>query len=124
MIAAMDTSIIIVLVVVATLELALVIWALVDLVSRPRTSLLPRWAWAVIVLLLNLIGPLLYLAIGRASPEVVDDRRLPGVSSDDPAIADVTHAGGDDAQTGDQTAGLSRTARAIGAVYGRRPPGE
>ena len=47
------------------IELTLVIIALVDLIRRQEVKYLPKWGWALIILLINLIGPILYLIIGR-----------------------------------------------------------
>ena len=49
---------------VILLELALVAVALVDLVRRERTRG-PKWAWALVILFVNLVGPILYLLLGR-----------------------------------------------------------
>jgi hypothetical protein len=38
--------------------------ALVDLVRRERTRG-PKWVWAVVIVLVNLIGPVVYLFFGR-----------------------------------------------------------
>jgi hypothetical protein len=47
------------------LQLAVQIWALVDLVRRERVAKLPKWLWAVLIVLLNLLGPILYFLLGR-----------------------------------------------------------
>lgn len=47
------------------IELALLFIALVDLIRRDQVRYLPKWAWAVIILLLNFLGPIAYLLIGR-----------------------------------------------------------
>jgi hypothetical protein len=47
------------------IQLILVIVALVDLVRREKTRYLPKWLWAVIIILGELIGPIVYLIIGR-----------------------------------------------------------
>ncbi len=48
---------------------ALMIWALVDLVRRPTSewdaSGQDRLVWALIVVFVGLIGPILYLTVGR-----------------------------------------------------------
>ncbi|NOZ51476.1 MAG: PLDc_N domain-containing protein [Chloroflexi bacterium] len=49
---------------IVLLELALVVFALVDLRRRPNTKG-PKWAWALVILFVNLIGPILYLLFGR-----------------------------------------------------------
>jgi|GEM_PF-281575 len=50
---------------VIVLQFALAIWALVDLVRRDNVRYLPKVAWAVIVLFVNIVGPIVYLAFGR-----------------------------------------------------------
>ncbi len=49
---------------VILIELALLIIALVDLIRRPQTRG-PKWAWALVIILINLIGPIIYLVFGR-----------------------------------------------------------
>ncbi|MFP3514357.1 PLD nuclease N-terminal domain-containing protein [Peribacillus sp. SIMBA_075] len=44
--------------------MALMIFALVDLIRNPNPNG-PKWMWAAIIVLLNLIGPILYFVIGR-----------------------------------------------------------
>ncbi|NIV35920.1 MAG: transcriptional regulator [Anaerolineae bacterium] len=46
------------------LQVALMVVALVDLVRRERTRG-PKWAWALVIVFLNLIGPVVYLLLGR-----------------------------------------------------------
>jgi hypothetical protein len=47
------------------LQLILMIVALVDLIHREKTRYLPKWAWAIVIVLGELIGPAVYLIIGR-----------------------------------------------------------
>ncbi|MEJ2208032.1 MAG: PLD nuclease N-terminal domain-containing protein [Anaerolineae bacterium] len=46
------------------LQLALMAFALVDLVRRERTRG-PKWAWAIVIVLGELLGPVVYLLLGR-----------------------------------------------------------
>jgi hypothetical protein len=46
------------------LELALVIFALIDLVRRERTKG-PKWVWALVILFITTFGPIIYLIFGR-----------------------------------------------------------
>jgi hypothetical protein len=50
---------------VVLLQLTLMIIALVDLIRREKTRLLPKWAWAIVIILGELIGPIVYLIFGR-----------------------------------------------------------
>jgi predicted ABC-type exoprotein transport system permease subunit len=47
------------------IEIALLAIALIDLVRREQVKHFPKWAWAVIIILLNFIGPIAYLILGR-----------------------------------------------------------
>jgi len=46
------------------IELGLMIWALIDLTKQPTTRG-PKWMWALIIILVNFIGPIIYFIIGR-----------------------------------------------------------
>jgi len=46
------------------LQLALIIVALIDLARRERTRG-PKWAWVLIIVLINFIGPIVYFILGR-----------------------------------------------------------
>jgi hypothetical protein len=46
------------------IQLALLILGLVDLVRRERTRG-PKWAWALVIVLISMIGPILYFLFGR-----------------------------------------------------------
>lgn len=49
---------------VVAIQLGLVIVALWDLVKRPKTRG-PKWMWVLVILFFNLIGPIIYLVLGR-----------------------------------------------------------
>lgn len=66
-----------VIVVLGALQLGLLVWALIDIVRRPQTSALPRWAWVIVVLVFGTLGPIVYLMIGRRPPLVAQDWRGP-----------------------------------------------
>lgn len=46
------------------LQLGLMVFCLVDLARRERTKG-PKWLWAVIIIFGELIGPIVYLLLGR-----------------------------------------------------------
>ncbi len=52
------------LVPILVLELGLAIFALRDL-SRRESLNGPKWMWVVVILLVQLVGPILYFTIGR-----------------------------------------------------------
>jgi hypothetical protein len=51
----------------AILELGLDVFAFVDLARRPKNmvALGNKWVWVAIILLVNLLGTILYLVVGR-----------------------------------------------------------
>jgi DMSO reductase anchor subunit len=49
---------------VLLLQLGLAIFCLIDLARRNRTKG-PKWMWAIIIIFGELLGPLVYLLIGR-----------------------------------------------------------
>lgn len=46
-------------------EIGLMAFALYDLVKRKRVKGGNKWVWVVIIVVVNLIGPILYFVIGR-----------------------------------------------------------
>ena len=46
-------------------QLLLTVWAIIDLVRRKTVKALPKWAWALIIVLVNIFGPIIYLVFGR-----------------------------------------------------------
>lgn len=46
------------------LQLVLMVVALIDLIKRERTHG-PKWMWAIIIVLGELLGPVIYLVVGR-----------------------------------------------------------
>jgi hypothetical protein len=46
------------------LELGLLIFALVDLLRRERT-MGPKWLWALVIVFIQIFGPVIYLLVGR-----------------------------------------------------------
>jgi hypothetical protein len=49
---------------VVLIELGLMVTALVDLIRRPQARG-PKWAWALVIVLINFIGPIIYFIVGR-----------------------------------------------------------
>jgi len=56
------------LVALGLVELALVVFCIIDIVRRPAVLGDRKWVWIVIVALFNLVGSIIYLAIGRVQP--------------------------------------------------------
>jgi hypothetical protein len=68
----LSTGVIVALVLLTLVELALMVWAILDIVRRPAVLWGQKWIWLVIVILFGLIGPIVYLAIGRVQPQVAE----------------------------------------------------
>lgn len=49
---------------VIIIQLGLMVFALADLVRRERTKG-PKWMWAIIIVAVNIIGPVVYLLAGK-----------------------------------------------------------
>ncbi|MDQ0197697.1 PLD nuclease N-terminal domain-containing protein [Neobacillus ginsengisoli] len=52
------------LVPILIIELILLIVAIVDLIRIEKTNG-PKWLWALLILFVSLIGPILYFVVGR-----------------------------------------------------------
>ena len=46
------------------IEYGLLIFALVQLV-RSEVNYMPKWGWALIIIFINIIGPVVFLIVGR-----------------------------------------------------------
>ena len=47
------------------IHLLLLAIALIDLIQREQVRYIPKWAWAIVIIFISLIGPISYLIIGR-----------------------------------------------------------
>lgn len=74
-----------VLVVLALVALAMVVYGLIDAAqsSGPRVRHMPTWLWMVVIICLPGAGTLLWFALGRPRPPLGDPRR-PAGPDDDP----------------------------------------
>lgn len=46
------------------IQFILILVALVDLIKRPATNG-PKWLWAIIIIFINIFGPIIYFIFGR-----------------------------------------------------------
>lgn len=91
--------VLVVLAVLAVVQLTLDVVALVDLYRRPVAQVVfaNKWIWLAIVLLVNTVGAIIYLAVGRKPappPEDTGPRPPPTRRPDD--IADALYGSPDD----------------------------
>lgn len=54
-----------VLIPLAVIQLGLMVWAIVDLVGRERVRGGNKLIWAIVIVLMTTIGPIVYLVWGR-----------------------------------------------------------
>lgn len=104
----LPTGLVVAIVIVGVVQLALDVIALVDLYRRPadRVTTGNKWIWVAVILLVNLLGAILYLAVGR-KPAPVQAAALPSTPSASRAadIADSLYGRPTDGTTGDRDAG-------------------
>lgn len=50
------------------IQLGLMVAALIDLIKREKTRG-PKWMWIIIVVFVNMIGPIVYFVVGREENE-------------------------------------------------------
>jgi len=46
------------------IQLGLIVFALVDL-NRRTVARGPKWAWVLVIVFINIIGPIVYFVVGR-----------------------------------------------------------
>ncbi|ETP69239.1 negative regulator of sigma-Y activity [Planococcus glaciei] len=59
-----QTTLVLLLLPIIAIQLGLMIFTLVDLVKNPNPNG-PKWLWAILIVFVNILGPILYLVIGR-----------------------------------------------------------
>jgi ABC-2 type transport system ATP-binding protein len=82
------------LVALAAVELGLLAWALLDLYRRPSSQVNggSKIPWLILCLLLQIIGPVIYLAIGRERPSPAAGTPTPGAAVPPPLAVSRTDA--------------------------------
>jgi len=62
----LDTGQLIVLIIpLALIEIGLLVFSLRDLIRRKKVKGDNKWVWGIVIVLVNIIGPILYLLFGR-----------------------------------------------------------
>lgn len=51
---------------IIVIQFILLVVALVDLIRIERTNG-PKWVWAIVIIIINIVGPVLYFVFGRRS---------------------------------------------------------
>jgi hypothetical protein len=83
--------------VMALVQIALQVYALIDLARRTRVTGAPKWLWVIIIVLGQVLGCVIYLVIGRKPHGIVEV----------PIPAGATH---------------DRVQRVLNSLYGRKDP--
>ena len=56
------------------LEVGLLVWALIDVIKRQKVRGDNKVVWILVIVLIEVIGPIIYLAIGRKEAVVDSDK--------------------------------------------------
>lgn len=82
--AATPPALLAVLAVLAVVQVVLDLVALIDLYRRPTSEVVTgnKWIWVAIIVLVNILGAILYFAIGRRPPPAAEPERAPGQESE------------------------------------------
>ena len=67
-----STRVAVVIVALIATQIALLVYAAVDLARRDTVRGGRKWPWALVIVFGNLIGPIVYLAVGRRTPSPVN----------------------------------------------------
>ncbi|MEP6843087.1 MAG: PLDc N-terminal domain-containing protein [Pseudolysinimonas sp.] len=86
--------------VVVIIELALDIFALVDLYRRPigRVALGNKWVWVAIIVVVNFLGAILYLVIGRRAALASDQAARATSTENKSSLADSLYGSHDESE--------------------------
>lgn len=83
--------------VLIAIQLTLQVIAIVDLIKRPADALtLPKWAWALIIVLGEILGAVGYLVAGRKPVAAVEVAPTATASSRAEAAADALYGSAED----------------------------
>ena len=79
-VAALPTAVLVAIALLWVIEVALAVFALVRLWRTPVEQVVTgkKWVWVLVILLVNLVGPIIFLAAGRKPAAVVDPVRQNG----------------------------------------------
>ena len=81
------TAALIAILALAAVQLVVQIYALVDLARRRQVTGGKRWVWLIVILFANLVGAIVYLAIGRSTTPAAEPEHEPGDNASDRARA-------------------------------------
>ena len=64
-----QTQLILLLIPIVLIELGLLGFALYDLIKRKKVRGGNKWVWALIIVIVEFIGPIIYLVLGRGEDQ-------------------------------------------------------
>jgi hypothetical protein len=73
----MDSQMILLAIPLGLIELALAVVGLVDWTKRKAFRGLPKWGWLAVIVVVGIVGPIVYLTLGRGEDETGSDGRDP-----------------------------------------------
>ncbi len=81
--AGLDTSVLVIVMILWLIQVSLLLWALIDLLRRPSEEIRGgmKWPWLLVALFLNLVGPVIYLLVGRIPPPA-PEAQAPAIDAD------------------------------------------
>lgn len=82
----LSTPVTVALIAIVVVQVALAVYCIIDIVRRPAVLGGHKWVWIVIVALFNLVGSIVYLAVGRTQTEAAE-HEAPAVTHDKAASA-------------------------------------
>jgi membrane protein YqaA with SNARE-associated domain len=68
-----STPVAVLLLIVGIVQVALQVYSLIDLARRPAVAGGKKWVWLLVIALGNLLGAVIYLAIGRKADTPLED---------------------------------------------------
>jgi hypothetical protein len=117
----------VVFVLITVAELALMVWAIMDLTRRRTVTWGNKWIWAVIIVLFGLIGPIVYFVAGRPPSTMSESsdeaaRRGAGAAQRAVGAADLLYGSAGEAEADeDEVAGEAAPGEAVAAGEDEAP---
>ena len=110
-------------IILGVVEIGLAVFCIVDIIRRPAVLGGHKWLWILLVVFFNLIGSIVYLAVGREHPPAAETRAEPEAATRSRAQAAADMLYGPAAGAGAQTGGDSGPDAADSASGADAAPG-
>ncbi len=86
-----SSSVTVILIVFGLAVLALDVFCIVDIIRRPSVQGGRKWVWILVVCLFELLGPIIYLAVGRGQAPAPEPAQNPAARDRAAAAADLLY---------------------------------